>query len=77
MGWCSGTDVFDPMVEAITSEVKDTDLQYKLILALIDALEWHDWDCQQDSQYYDLPVVQKAMHKIHPNWFEDEENRNV
>lgn len=70
MGWCSGTQVFDPICEALFG---DEPLDRKALLKeVIDALESNDWDCQQDSAYWDHPLVQEVMRELHPSWFEDD-----
>lgn len=72
MGWCSGTDLFDSVIEVIL----DDDLPYKEqvddIAKIIEYFEDNDWDCQDDSSYYDFPIVKDAFKKVHPDWFEDE-----
>jgi hypothetical protein len=71
MGWCSGTRVFDVVAEALLSEEP---VDKKAILkSIISQLEDMDWDCQQDSDYYEHPLVQEVMREMHPRWFEDED----
>lgn len=66
MGWCSATLIFDNVCDALLAEKpadkKDT------IRALIAALEDGDWDCQQDSAYWDNPLVREVMKELHPDW---------
>jgi hypothetical protein len=69
MGWCSGTDIFDVVVGALLDK-KTT--KEGVISSLIVALEGHDWDCQGDSEYFEHPVVRKAMKALHPEWYKDE-----
>lgn len=71
MGWCSGTIVFDVVAEVLLSDKpinKEATLE-----VLISALEDMDWDCQSDSEFWDHPVVSAVFRKIHPTWFEDED----
>lgn len=72
MGWCSATEIFDKVL----AEIIDTDLpeenQERVVRVLIDALEEGDWDCQQDSSYYDHPFVREIFEDLHPDWFRDE-----
>ncbi len=70
MGWCSATLIFDNLADALLSD-KPQDAESTL-RALACALEDADWDCQQDSDYWDHPVVQKIMRELHPNWDWDE-----
>jgi hypothetical protein len=70
MGFCSGTDIFDPMVEAILNLQSVSDRQRRdVIRALVIALEDHDWDCQSESRYYDNWHVQRVFKELHPDWF--------
>ena len=59
MGWCSATYLFDNIVGALLGKDKiDTK---EVIKNLINTLEEGDWDCQQDSDYYDHPVVKEIF----------------
>lgn len=71
MGWCSGTSIFDGIAEFVIENGIDEQDSVNLLVRLIDALENEDWDCQQDSHYYNNPIVQKAFEALHPDWFED------
>lgn len=72
MGWCSGTDVFDPVVATVLETDIPEGAKREIIKSLIDALEDGDWDCQDDSFYMDNPIVRSVMRELHPSWFEDE-----
>lgn len=73
MGWCSGTDIFDEFAPVLlTHDSLSTGEKVELLVALIDALENHDWDCQQDSAHWGDPIVQEAMKRLHPKWFTEE-----
>lgn len=71
MGWCSGTEIFDDVVAALVEEGKRPPVE-KVIERLVAALENGDWDCQQDSAYWDHPVVRKVFLQVHPDWFDEE-----
>jgi len=72
MGWCSATVIFDVVAEHILS---DAPIDKKAILLLIaNILEDGDWDCQQDSVYYEHPLVQEIMKELHPHWFEEDDD---
>lgn len=73
MGFCSGTDLFDPMVKFILNSSQSEDEKVEAIKVLITALEDMDWDCQYDSAYIDNPIVDKAFVALHPDWHEDED----
>lgn len=70
MGWCSGTDIFDRVVKEILNDAP----KEVVIRTLIDSLEDHDWDCQNESDYYDVEPVNGIFREKHPIWFEDEED---
>ena len=52
MGWCSGTDVYDQIFEAIIDKDADLepDVQYAIMLKVTKALEDNDWDCPGDFE---------------------------
>jgi hypothetical protein len=68
MGWCSGTDVFDPIVKQILNQKTTDKEKQKFIEVVIEALHDADWDCEIDSQYWDNPIVRKAFKKLCPKW---------
>jgi len=68
MGFCSGTDIFDPIVKHILNGNQSEDEKFITIKILVDALEDHDWDCQSDSMYFSDPIVQKVLKELHPSW---------
>lgn len=70
MGWCSGTRVFDMVCEILLDE-GPLDRRSKL-KSIIQDLENSDWDCQQDSDYWDHPLVREIFEELHPIWFDDE-----
>ena len=71
MGWCSATEIFDSVVGALLGEGEiDKETTIK---ELINALEDGDWDCQQDSQYYKHPLVQKCFKQTSPELFDEDE----
>ena len=75
MGFCSGTDIFDPVIKVIIESTNaDISPTSKVVVvkSLINALEDHDWDCQDDSTYYNHPIVKQAMRELHPDWFRNE-----
>lgn len=85
MGWCSGTDIFDSVLSQFLNIPSETsrkppihadvsaEVCHRIVTALVDAMEDHDWDCQQDSAYYEHPIVQEVMRDLHPDWFTDKE----
>ena len=73
MGFCSGTEIFDDVARHIIDTDWSEQQQSDVLIVLIVALDNHDWDCHQDSAYYDHPIIQKAMKAVHPDRVEDEE----
>jgi hypothetical protein len=72
MGWCSGTKIFDVVVEGLIDK-KRTKTPKEIIKLLAEAMEYMDWDCQEGSKYWDHPIVQEVFKELHPDWFEEEE----
>lgn len=69
MGWCSGTDVFDPVVKYVLEKSSMSQKQQiEIIGVLIETLQHADWDCESDSDYWKHPVVRKAFKKTCPDW---------
>ena len=58
MGWCSATQIFDDVCDAIFNEKADKE---KILDRLIGTLQDMDWDCEMDSAYVDHPVVRKLF----------------
>ena len=71
MGWCSGTRLFDGMLSAFFNEDKLDKKEF--IKQTIIELENMDWDCQQDSAYWNESLVQEIFREMHPDWFEEED----
>jgi hypothetical protein len=70
MGWCSATVIFDQIAKVVLS---DQPIDKRAVLkTVIKAFEDGDWDCQQDSDYWDDPIVQSVMRELHPHWFEEQ-----
>lgn len=70
MGWCSGTVIFDTVVEAILNPEVD---KKETIKYLINALEDMDWDCQPDSDYWEHPLVKECFIETGKgDWYEND-----
>lgn len=70
MGWCSGTETFDKVAGAVlNSKLPEAD-QYDILYILADSLGDRDWDCQQDSAYWNHPLVQRVFEDLYPEWFD-------
>ena len=70
MGWCSATEIFDTVAEALLSD-EPVDKK-EALMTLAETLRDNDWDCEQDSEYWDHPIVQEIFKELEPEWFEDE-----
>jgi hypothetical protein len=68
VGWCSGTEIFDKTVKLILQYCIVEDAK-EFIVELIKILEFQDWDCQQDSEWYDNDLVRECFKEVHPDWF--------
>jgi len=75
MGWCSGTYIFDAIMEGIVDKKIRTDEEkIEFIKEIISELENMDWDCQEDSWYYwNNELVETAFKELHPSWFKEKE----
>lgn len=66
MGWCSGTEIFDHVAQFVLSSQATENEKYAVLDALAEALEFQDWDCQEDSFYCDDPIVRRIFDDRHP-----------
>jgi hypothetical protein len=64
MGWCSGTELFDAVIDAIPGKARTVELFAKIIAAF----EERDWDCQLESDYAGDTNFLIAYKKLHPDW---------
>jgi hypothetical protein len=72
MGWCSGTDIFDAVAREVLKRRAKPVSAERLLTVLAEALEDGDWDCQNESEYWEHPVVRKVFQNMHPDWDLDE-----
>ena len=70
MGWSSGTRVFDTVVGLLLNDKLIEEKIEELILELEDM----DWDNVCESDWYDHPLVHGVIRKLHPSWFEEDED---
>ncbi len=69
MGWSGGTEIFDCVAEELeslynyisTPQHSEDDYYNTVLQPLMDLLERKDWDAQQESDYYDHPVIGKIL----------------
>lgn len=69
MGWSSGADVFDTVIDSFIEENISRKIKLKIIVSLIESLEDQDWDCQLESSYIHDSTVMAAFKEVHPDWF--------
>lgn len=68
MGFCSGTQIFDDTVKTILETDASDETKVAIIAALIEALNRHDWDCEDDTNYLHEPLVKKAFIYVNPEY---------
>ena len=62
MGWCSGSNVYEPIERAILKEEYLEDVvKVRLLKSVISALQNNDWDCEMDSFNPTNPIVVEAF----------------
>jgi len=69
MGWCSGTVVFDAVCDALLADNADKEYAIK---SLIQALWDGDWDCENESEYFNNPIVKRCFKDMGADYWEDE-----
>jgi len=70
MGWASGSNIACEMTVAIKNTVTEPVVRKMLYLNLINVLEDHDWDTQEEAMGID-PLFDEAMKFLHPTWWEE------
>ena len=68
MGWASGSEVMDEIIEVVQKEIKDPEARFRLYKGIIEALENQDWDTQNECEGQD-DAFDKALTKLHPDWY--------
>jgi hypothetical protein len=71
MGFCSGTQIFDDVLDFVLNSKMSKDDQYDVVLHLAKALEDHDWDCQDESRHWEHKLVHRAFLELNPDWDDD------
>lgn len=70
MGWCSGTDVFVPVAQAIIDSDASEETKVKLLVTLIQTLWNEDWDCEWDTSLVEQPLVKRAFLQLDPSFYD-------
>ncbi len=71
MGWSGGSRVFEEAWSGVRDYVPE-DKRVEACMKVIDALENEDWDTQ-DEVSHSFPEVEDALKRLHPDWYEEEE----
>ena len=74
MGWSGGSEIADTLIDIISTEVKNKTTRKRMYIGIIEELENHDWDTQEESLGQD-DVFDEALKELHPEWEEDEDNQ--
>lgn len=53
MGWCSGTQIFDTVLDAALPHITDKAARDRFVYLVAVSLWDGDWDCEGDSDYYE------------------------
>lgn len=53
MGWCSGTEIFDTVLDAALPHITDKAARDHFVYLIAVSLWDGDWDCEGDSNYYE------------------------
>lgn len=70
MGWCSGTELFDAMADIVLPMLETADQAAHYFEKAIDAFTNKDWDCINESRYWEHPDFKFAVSKLFPDWDE-------
>lgn len=68
MGWASGSQVMEQVIDVVKEEVQDPEVRFRIYKGVIFALENQDWDTQIDCESMD-EAYDKALMELHPDWF--------
>jgi len=68
MGWASGSQVMDGIIEVVQKEIKDPKVRFRLYKGIILALEEQDWDTENECEGTD-DAYDKALKELHPDWY--------
>lgn len=72
MGWTGGSDILDTVVKFLLTTDLSNSQKKKCIKALIQVLYDHDWDTENESKYFNHPLVNKIFRELNPDVDYDE-----
>ena len=68
MGWASGSQVMEEIIEVVQTEIKDPKVRLRLYKCIIGALEGQDWDTQNECEGTDN-AYDEALKELHLDWY--------
>jgi len=68
MGWCSGSEIMNAVIEAVRDEVKDKEKRKKIYKPVFDTLENNDWDTQDESLGLDQAFDELMCDSSYGEW---------
>lgn len=62
MGWCSGTQIFDDVLDAVLPYLEGEQIE-QVVEKIAISLWEGDWDCEMDSKYWDIlkPIYKRRF----------------
>jgi hypothetical protein len=70
MGWASGSELYDKVIDAARDAIPDPFVRTNFHKKMIEAFEDADWDTQNECVGQDV-AFDAALYDLHPYW-EDE-----
>lgn len=66
MGWASGSDLMAEVIAILVDTVPQYEKRKVIYKRLINAFEYHDWDCQQDCLELD-EAFDEVLNQMYPD----------
>lgn len=60
MGWSSGSEIMQAVIKVVKKEVPDSSQRTRIYKPILEAMENHDWDCQNEVMEID-PAFDKLI----------------
>jgi len=57
MGWSNGTEIFDQTMKTVLEQKLSDKSTLEIAEVLKNALQNEDWDTEDESEYYEHPVI--------------------
>ena len=68
MGWARGTELFDGVIDAALPMTMTAVNRQYLFEKILDLFMDYDWDCINESKYWENPDFQVAYQKLCPDY---------